>query len=64
MNGTALIYPAMAAFLFAGILQAQTPTTLALNITQRTAQAITPEDILSIREQASLDTARSRRRTR
>lgn len=49
MNGTALIYPA-AAFLFAGILQAQTPTTLALNITQRTAQAITPEDILSIRE--------------
>lgn len=65
MNRTALVYAALAALLYAGTLPAQTPnpsaqsktqnpTASAPNLTQRVARAITPEDILSIRELSEL----------
>ena len=50
MNRTALVTTTLAAFLFAGTLPAQTPNTSTQDSVHRAAHAITPEDILSIRE--------------
>lgn len=50
MNRMVLIARALAAFRCAGTLLAQTPDTLTSNIIERVAHAITPEDILGIRD--------------
>jgi dipeptidyl aminopeptidase/acylaminoacyl peptidase len=50
MNRMALIPTALSVFLCASTLLAQTPITSTQNIVERSAHAITPEDVLSIRE--------------
>lgn len=50
MNRLALISTILAAFLCAGILLAQSPSTSTQHTIQRAAYAITPENVLSIRD--------------